>query len=129
VAAYGAIRRGFLRAPRGVINRSRYESDAPARWALANILDRLGRTEVAIVTLNSIHDGYDWIDMYWLGPIYYQRGQREETLGKVDEALDTYSRYLEFMKYADPKFDDEKEFIEGRIDALLIESAKERSGT
>ena len=120
-----AFRRGFRQRPRAVVNRSRYESDAPARWAMANILDMLGRTEEAIITLNSIHDGYDWIDMYWLGPIYYQRGQWEEKLGKQNAALDTYQRFLDLMQDADAQFDDRKKFVEDRIDALLIDAARE----
>jgi len=110
---------GFRKLPLSITDHSRWITDAAARWTRGQVLYELGRTEEAILSIQSIHDGYMYVDMTWLGPIYFQRGQWEEELGQIDKAIDTYSRFLELMEDADPFMDERKAFVEGRLNALV----------
>lgn len=110
---------GFRRKARSSTNQSWWETDAPARWIRGQVLSKLGRTEEAIASIQSIHDGWGWIEWFWLGPIYLQRGQWEEELGQTEKAIDTYSRFLDLMESADPQFDEQKAFVRARLNSLI----------
>ena len=114
-----AFNRGFRKQPTELVDQSWWILDAPARWERAQVLHELGRTEEAILSLNSIHDGYSWLNYTWLGPIYFQRGLWQEELGLKEDAMDSYRRFLELMDGADPIVDERKNLIQNRLNQLL----------
>lgn len=91
------------------------------RYLRAELLNRLGRYEEALNWYRSIAG---FFDLPYRAPAVYQCAQINEKIGKQDEAIRDYQRFLEWWRDCDPEFRFMTRTAERRLAQLLSEKSK-----
>ena len=79
----------------------RFYSGARERFLRAELLAETGRLEEALWWYRTF-DGVALGDLPYLGPAHLGRGKVLQELGRPDDAIEAYDRFLELWKNADP---------------------------
>jgi tetratricopeptide (TPR) repeat protein len=71
------------------------------RFLRADLLSRLGRHEEALVWYQSIHY---WPEAVLAGPSHLRQGEIFERLGRREQAIEQYRRFVDLWRDCDPEF-------------------------
>lgn len=105
---------------------SAFSYQALNRYVRAEVLYEQERYEEALPWYASLHDGYGYWGMFYLGLSYLRRAEIYENLGDTENAIKYYTRFLELWRDADPELQsDWVEPARQRLERLLEGTVRE----